>query len=383
MTDGDPVRTDRTRYLDSNKEPDMLLPPLPTIAQTTRILSLRESIKNIQHLVDDLEQRVSDSLTQCKSPKDSLTQDESAAPYLYSLQWTEGQHSLYSIFNRALRDEDRMKLVPFHNYYNLFMSALNKLPAIRDSVWRGVNGDISKQYSKGTIHIWWGATSCTHEVMVTDTFLDKKTPRTLFNIKCYHGKSIKNHSKFPKESETILAPGTYIKVTSQSNPAENLHIVQCEQIEPTSEEEIVNSLAVAAAAATSSTPGTLHTMKSVLYLIWLDPNVHKSPENLKTQEKLRELFEDDFQTYEKADECEASIRQKKNDSIIFIVGGQIGQQIVPKIHDVAQLMTLFVYCMDKERNEKWAKNYAKASEKLKSYRSDSEARLHSTVPLLF
>jgi hypothetical protein len=382
MAEGNAVRTDRARYLDINKEPDIVLSPLPTIAPTTRILSLRESVKNIQHLVSDLEKRVSYSLAQCKHPTDDLSQDESAALYLYSLQWPEGQHSHYSLFNRALRNEDRTKLIPFHNYYNLFMSALNKLPSIQDRVWRGVNGDISKQYLKGTIHIWWGASSCSDEVMVTDTFLDKTTPRTLFNIKCYNGKTIQNHSKYPNESETILLPGTYIKVTSQSNPAANFHIVQCEQIEPTSAEEVANSLAAAGVAATSSIPGTLPAMKSILYLFWLDPNINKSKDNLKTQEKLRELFQDNFQTHEKADECEVSIRQKKNDSIILIVGGQIGREIVPKIHDMAQLTVFFVYCMDKEGNEKWTKNHEKVSKRLRSFTSNLEVTLHSNVLLV-
>ena len=212
------------------------------------------------------------------------------------------------------------------------MSALNKLPPIKDRVWRGVNGDISKQYSKGTVHVWWGVSSCTEEVVVTDTFLDKKQPRTLFNIKCYNGKSIQKHSEFgSQESETILAPGTFIRVVSQSNPAENLHIVQCEQIE--------------------------HA--SVLYLIWMDPNVNKFKENLDLQDSLRKIFGKYLLTYERPDECERFIGEKKNDLIILIVSGSLGQLMVPKIHDEQQLKSVIVYCMDKERNEKWANHYEK------------------------
>ncbi|CAF1280175.1 unnamed protein product [Didymodactylos carnosus] len=219
------------------------------------------------------------------------------------------------------------------------MSALKKLPPIQDRVWRGVNGDISKQYLKATIHVWWGSSSCSDEVMVTDTFLDQTTPRTLFNIKCFDGKSIQYHSYFPNESEMILASGTYIKVKSQSHPAENFYIVQCDQIEPVSEEEILKSWATAG-VTTAAASGTLPTMKAVLYLIWLNQNVNKSQDNLKIQEKLRTMFEDDFQTFEKLDECETSIRQKTNDSILLIVGGQIGRQVIPKIHALTQLTTV-------------------------------------------
>jgi hypothetical protein len=328
------IRSDRTRYLDVNQEPEVTLPPLPSVTSagetTPQILSLEESVKSIQHMFKDLSDKTSYSLNRCKKPKEGLNQQESAALYLYSLQWPNGQHSLYSLFNRALRDEDRTKLVPFQHYYNLFMSALQKLSSIQDQVWRGVNGDLSKKYRPGTVHVWWGASSCTDMVKVTDTFFDKTTPRTLFNIKCIDGKNIRHHTDFPDESETILAPGTYLRVKSQSNPAPNFHIVDCEQIKPI-----------------------------VKYLLWLGPDVNESQDNLKLQEKLRESFGANFRIYKKTDECEGFIRQKKNDEILLIVTGQIGRQVVPTLHSLSQLTTVFVYCMDKEGNEKWSKTYSK------------------------
>ena len=66
--------------------------------------------------------------------------------------------------------------------------------------------------SLGTVHVWWGVSSCTDNVHVTGGFLDKKKKHTLFNIKCRNGKIIRNHSAYPMESETILPPGTYLKV---------------------------------------------------------------------------------------------------------------------------------------------------------------------------
>jgi hypothetical protein len=366
MAEANPsVRTDLKRYRDINKEPDTILPPLPVVtAQTTEILSLRQSVKNVEKLLSDLASKVEYCLQRCKNPKDGLSQDQSAALFLYSLEWQDGQRSLYDMFNRALRSEDRTKLVPFRNYYNLFTSALNKLPLISQHVWRGMNADMSKDYVDGTIHIWWGASSCTADLKVTDTFLDKKSSRTLFSIRCYNGRSITNHTQYPKEKEIILPPGTYLKVESHSNPAENLYIIQCGQIQPVSDEEVAQSFALAGILTSAATPGTLPLMGAVLYLMWLDPNIKKSQENVKTREKLEKLFEDDFHTYETADECEASIKDKTNDSIILIVGGQVGQQFVPKIHDLPQTVSILVYCMDKERNKKWAKNYSKVSKTL-------------------
>ncbi|CAF3376537.1 unnamed protein product, partial [Rotaria sp. Silwood2] len=251
-------------------------------------------------------------------------------------------------FNGALRDEDRTTAVPFYDYYRLFMFVLNKLPSIQDNVWRGVTANLNDQYRPGTIHIWHAASSCSDQVQVTDAFLDKKKHRTLFNIKCYNGKTIKNHSRYPNESETILPPGTCIRVKSQSNPAPNLYIISCEEIKLTTE-EMNNLLATGVVAAASA---TMPMIMSVLYLVWLDPNVNKSKENVVTQGELRALFKDEFQTFDKADECELSINHENNDRIILIVSGQLGRKIVLEIHHLLRMASMFLYCMDKEANKK-------------------------------
>ncbi|CAF0989020.1 unnamed protein product [Adineta steineri] len=309
----DEVRSldDRYRYTDVDEEPDVFLPPLP-ILDTGK----------------DLLNKVAFSLKKCTSPKDGLTQEQSAALYLYSLPGP-----FYDTFNGALRNEDRNKSIPFSDYYHLFMSALNKLPSVQDSVWRGVTADLSAQYQSGSVHIWHAASSCTDHVAITDTFLDKKKHRTLFNIKCYNGKPIKNHSHYVKENELILPPGTCIRVISQSNPADNLHIVACQEVElsPAEMNAIASSVAM---------PGHIPKNASIFYLFWLDPNVNKPQENVKTQEKLRKLFDGDFEAFEKEEQCEFFIKQKETDKIMLIVSGQMGQQILPKIHNSTSLTSV-------------------------------------------
>ncbi|CAF1263701.1 unnamed protein product [Didymodactylos carnosus] len=209
----------------------------------------------------------------------------------------------------------------------------------------------------GTTHVWWGVSSCTDMVHVTGDFLVNQTKkRTLFNIKCYDGKIIKNHSAYPNESETILPPGAYLKVKSSLDFTENLCIVDIEQIPPAPEE-------VAHSAGDADTPGTLSYSNSSqisdVHILWLDPNVNKSQENVKTQEKLKELYPSYYKSFEKYDELEKFIEQKQSCGVVLVTGGQIGSQIVPKIHDLLQSISLIVYCMDKEKNEKWSRNYTK------------------------
>lgn len=75
-------------------------------------------------------------------------------------------------------------------------------------------------------------------IQITSYFLDQTKSRTLFNIKCINGKIIKNHSKFPNESETILPPGTYLKVRSSLNASSDLCIVDMEEIRPPKEDSL-------------------------------------------------------------------------------------------------------------------------------------------------
>ncbi|CAF4086827.1 unnamed protein product [Rotaria sp. Silwood1] len=143
-------RSDNQRFIDVGKEPDKILPPLPSISQLhSSASSLHEAVKPIHHLVEDLPYRVAYSLERCKNPKDGLTPDESAAIFLYTQQWPPEKTSFYTMFNRTLRDENRAKLAPFHQYFNLFMSVFNKLPSIQDRVWRGETGDWGDQYKQG------------------------------------------------------------------------------------------------------------------------------------------------------------------------------------------------------------------------------------------
>ncbi|CAF5071208.1 unnamed protein product, partial [Rotaria sp. Silwood1] len=43
----------------------------------------------------------------------------------------------------------------------------------------------------------------------------------------------------------------------------------------------------------------------------------------------------------------------------MIVSGQLGQEIVPSIHKLQQVVSIYVYCMNKKKNEQWARTFAK------------------------
>jgi len=96
-------------------------------------------------------------------------------------------------------------------------------------------------------------------------------------------------------------------------------------------------------------------------LLWLDAAVNTSEENREAQQQLRSTI-NHVTTFENASLCEQYIRSVcLYDRLVLIVSGKLGQEVVPHIHQVRQLSSIYVYCMDKPRNEKWAKNFVKVS----------------------
>jgi hypothetical protein len=94
-------------------------------------------------------------------------------------------------------------------------------------------------------------------------------------------------------------------------------------------------------------------------LIWLDASVNESQENIQAQKELRTSI-NHLITFEEEQQCFQYIKSiPKDDRIILIVSGRLGQIIVPEIVKYRQIVSIYVYCMNKKANEHWAKNFSK------------------------
>jgi len=97
-------------------------------------------------------------------------------------------------------------------------------------------------------------------------------------------------------------------------------------------------------------------------LIWLDANVNSNKENKQAQGELCSIIRH-FKTFENLNQCQEFIRSvRPHNRIVLIVSGQFGREIVPKIHQLEQLSAIYVYCMNKEANEQWAKDFLKVGD---------------------
>ncbi|CAF4142408.1 unnamed protein product [Rotaria sordida] len=91
-------------------------------------------------------------------------------------------------------------------------------------------------------------------------------------------------------------------------------------------------------------------------LLWLDINVY---ENRDIEQKLRSITNDLRKFYD-VKQCQEYIEQtSEKDRFILIVSGSLGREIVPSIHKYPQIISIYIYCVDKEGNEQWSSKYSK------------------------
>jgi hypothetical protein len=94
-------------------------------------------------------------------------------------------------------------------------------------------------------------------------------------------------------------------------------------------------------------------------LIWLDTEVNKNVENRHAQQQLHSMIYN-FKSFEDPHECQEYIqRAPTNYRIVLIVSGTLGRRVVPYIHDLKQISSIYIYCVDKQKNEQWAQQYHK------------------------
>ncbi|CAF0934545.1 unnamed protein product [Rotaria sordida] len=212
------------RFTDVESTPKRLTSVYGYLAH--ELLPLQKALEPISSQINQLDRFSKIAKNECHFPSEhGLTRDESAAIFLYTMEW--GKNSLYQVMNRALRAEDRSSLKPWFGYLKLFDTAVQKLPIVRKNLWRGVATDIAKNFKKGDEFTWWTISSCSTSVNMIKDFLGSSS--TLFLIEAVNGKDISRYTNYSSESEVILCPGTRLRVISDPLDQPYMHIVHLQE----------------------------------------------------------------------------------------------------------------------------------------------------------
>lgn len=127
-------------------------------------------------------------------------------------------NAIYQDLNKCLRDENRTKIQKYFKYLRLLFEAMDHLPKEDRTLWRGISVDLfdSKDYEVGKSVTWWSVTSTTADMNVAKNFTKGCGGKcTLFTIDTKTSTDISQMSFFGNEKESLLAPGTELKVLSK------------------------------------------------------------------------------------------------------------------------------------------------------------------------
>jgi hypothetical protein len=94
-------------------------------------------------------------------------------------------------------------------------------------------------------------------------------------------------------------------------------------------------------------------------LIWLDNNIDNNKEDCRnTVTQLRRVV-NDINTYTDGDQCVQFTSTITNNKVCMIISGSLGQHIVPRVHNMSQVDSIFIFCGKEIRHEQWAKEWPK------------------------
>jgi len=160
---------------------------------------------------------------QAGSPKAKMADALYAAIMLYT------SNAIYADLNRCLRDKNRAKITKYFKYLRLLIEAMQSLPQKKRTLWRGISVDLSSdpQYSVGKTVTWWGVSSCTSDEKVARGFAKGCGGGcTIVTINSQTACDISSISFYSHEKESLLRPGTQLKVKSRTKkgPITEVHV---------------------------------------------------------------------------------------------------------------------------------------------------------------
>jgi hypothetical protein len=96
------------------------------------------------------------------------------------------------------------------------------------------------------------------------------------------------------------------------------------------------------------------------HLVWLDGSIDEvnSDDCRNSITKLRQVV-NTVNTFTDVNECIEFINSIPEEKAFMISSGAFGQTTVPAVHDKSQVSTIFIFCGNEARHEKWAKEWPK------------------------
>ncbi|CAF1261827.1 unnamed protein product [Adineta steineri] len=94
-------------------------------------------------------------------------------------------------------------------------------------------------------------------------------------------------------------------------------------------------------------------------LIWVDASIDEEKKDCQdTLTQLKNVV-NDVSLCTEPDQCIQALNKVDKQQAFVITSGSLGQHLVPEIHGMPQLDTIYIFCGNKSRHEGWTQNWPK------------------------
>lgn len=94
-------------------------------------------------------------------------------------------------------------------------------------------------------------------------------------------------------------------------------------------------------------------------LIWIDGSIdEESKDDQETLVQLKSVI-NNVNLCTQPDQRIDLLNQVDNERVFVVISGYLGQYLIPEIHDISQLDTIYIFCGNKSRHHEWVKNWTK------------------------
>lgn len=92
-------------------------------------------------------------------------------------------------------------------------------------------------------------------------------------------------------------------------------------------------------------------MTQNVLLIWLDANLDEIHSDCQdTVSHFRQAV-NNIDIFNDGEECIQFLEEMANEKACMIISGSFGQEIMPLVHNLSQLNSIFIFCQNREHHE--------------------------------
>jgi len=105
--------------------------------------------------------------------------------------------------------------------------------------------------------------------------------------------------------------------------------------------------------------GTTIKMLKNLLVIWLDSNITET--NIDCCNTITQLQRvvNTINIFKDSSQCMAFLEDMDDEKVCIVISGSLGQRIMPRIHQMSQVDSIFIFCCNKKYHEQWAEEWSK------------------------